>query len=102
MTTAADHIREMIQEQEVRIERQGDALFNNTSERLETLWIEIDNHLKAADLCELLCEDGRMMYHLSSAKLLLAKINLMILLKPFLNIKRNNRGLLSASVTMAT
>ena len=72
--TTADRVREMIQERSVRIEEHGGDLFNTTLECVDTLWMAIDAHLKAADLCELLCEDSAMMYHLTSAQRLLAKI----------------------------
>jgi hypothetical protein len=66
--TTADRIRDMIQERPVRIEGQGGDLYDNTSQDIATLWLEIDIHLKAADLCELLCEDSEMMRHLTAAK----------------------------------
>jgi len=74
MTTTADRIREMIQAGSDRVERCGEDLFSHGSEHVNAVWMEIDARLKAADLCELLCEERRMYWHLETVKMLLSKV----------------------------
>ena len=74
MTTTADLVREMIQESTTRGERAGTYLIHYNSERVEELWIEIDAHLKATDLCEVLGEYNQMTRHLDAINSLLGKI----------------------------
>lgn len=71
--TTADYYREMIQLHAAK-QRRPDTAPIETSERIETLWRAIDAHLKAADLCELLCEDSAMLHHLSAVQRLLARL----------------------------
>ena len=75
MTTTADLVREMIQESITYVRRQGGDLIHRNSERVEALWMEIDAHLKAADLCEVLGEYNQMTSHLDMINRLLEKIS---------------------------
>ena len=74
MITVADQVRERIQTSFFKIQRQGDDLISEGSERAQALWMEIDASLKAADLCELLCEDRRMRWHLETVNMLLKRM----------------------------
>jgi len=65
MTTTADLVRERIQ-QSIR-----DVHNLPTSERMEALWMDVDTHLKAADLCEVLGEYSQMTSHLDTINMLL-------------------------------
>ena len=75
MTTTADLLREMIQESTNNIQREGGDLIHRESERVEALWMEVDSHLKAADLCEVLGEYNQMTRHLDTINRLLEKIS---------------------------
>ena len=75
MTTTADLVREMIQESITYVRRQGGDLIHHGSERAEALWMEVDAHLKAADLCEVLGEYNQMTSHLDMINRLLEKIS---------------------------
>ena len=72
--TTADLVREMIQESVINIQQQGGDLIHHHSERVEALWMEVDAHLKAADLCEMLGEYRQMTCHLDTINSLLEKI----------------------------
>jgi hypothetical protein len=74
MTTSADLVREMIDEMAARVWAQGGNLLDGCSERVEALWMEIDAHLRAADLCELTGKLDRMTTHLDRVNRLLDKI----------------------------
>ena len=75
MTTTADLVREMIQESAINIQREGGDLIHHGSECAEALWMEVDAHLKAADLCEILGEYSQMTRHLDTINNLLEKIS---------------------------
>ncbi len=74
MITSADLIREMIQDMIDSVWQQGGDLLQGDSERLEALWLEINSHLRAADLCEIIGDFDRMTTHLDTVNGLLAKI----------------------------
>lgn len=73
-TTSADVIRDMIREMAGTVREQGGDLIHGCSERIEALWMEIDHHLCAADLCELLGESDRVNGHLETINGLMGKI----------------------------
>ena len=75
MTTIADLVREMIHESTTNIRGEGGSLIHNNSERMEALWMEVDAHLKFADLCEVLGDYNQMTHHLDTIYRLLAKIS---------------------------
>ena len=75
MTTIADLVREMIHESTTNIRGEGGSLIHNNSERMEALWMEVDAHLKFADLCEVSGEYNQMTRHLDTIYRLLAKIS---------------------------
>jgi len=74
MTTTADSVRDMIQQSILNVRKQGGDLLHPTSESLEALWTDLDAHLKAADLCELMGEYSQMTNHLDTINTLWEKI----------------------------
>ena len=72
--TAADLVREMIWETTERVRQAGGDLIDGGSERIESLWMEMDAHLRAADLCELLGNYDKMNGHFDAVNVLLEKI----------------------------
>jgi len=74
MTTTADQVREMIQQSILNVRKQGGDLIRPTSESVEALWIDVDAHLKAADLCEVMGEYSQMTSHLDTIHALWKKI----------------------------
>jgi hypothetical protein len=67
-------IREMIEDMIAVVSERGGDLIHGTSERVEALWIEIDAHLRDADLCEMLGNTQRLNYHLETINGLMGTI----------------------------
>ena len=74
MLTTADMVREMIGGLVHRLQEQGCDLVFGSSERVEALLLDIDAHLRAADLCELLEDYDGMTGHLDAVNHLLKGI----------------------------
>lgn len=64
MFTTADVVRDLIGEMADRLKERGVDILRPDSERTEALWIEIQAHLRAADLCEVLGDEEGVMDHL--------------------------------------
>ena len=74
MTTTADSVRDMIQQSILNVRKQGGDLMHPASASIEALWRDVDAHLKAADLCEVMGEDSQMTSHLDTVNTLWEKI----------------------------
>jgi len=74
VTTSADVIREMIEDMIAVVKERGGDLIHGCSERVEALWLEIDSHLRDADLCEMLGNTGQLNNHLETINGLMGKI----------------------------
>ena len=74
MLTTADMVRDMIGGLVHRLAEQGCDLAFGSSERMEALFLDIDAHLRAADLCELLENYDGMTRHLGIVNQLLEGI----------------------------
>ena len=74
VTTSADMIRDMIEEMTDAVRIRGGDLISGCSERVEALWLEIDGHLRDADLCEMLGNTRQLNAHLESITGLMGKI----------------------------
>lgn len=74
MTTTADLVREMIQETVGRVRQNGSDIITGGSERMQELWMEVDAHLQAADLCDLLGDFDHMTRHFDCVNGLLDRI----------------------------
>lgn len=75
MTTKADLVRDRIQQSSLNVRNREGTLIQPPSERLEALWMDVDSHLKAADLCEVLGEYTQMTGHLNTVNTLLAQLS---------------------------
>ena len=74
VTTSADMIREMIEDMVAVVSERGGDLIHGCSERVEALWIEIDAHLREADLCEMLGNSRQLNIHLETINGLMGTI----------------------------
>ena len=74
VTTSADMIREMIEDMVAVVSERGGDLIHGCSDRVETLWIEIDAHLREADLCEMLGNTRQLNIHLETINGLMGTI----------------------------
>lgn len=74
VTTSADMIREMIEDMVAVVSERGGDLIHGSSERVEALWIEIDSHLRDADLCEMLGNTRQLNVHLETINGLMGTI----------------------------
>ena len=74
VTTSADMMREMIEDLVAVVSERGGDLIHGCSERVEALWIEIDAHLREADLCEMLGNTRRLNIHLETINGLMGTI----------------------------
>ena len=74
VTTSADMIREMIEDMVAVVSERGGDLIHGCSERVEALWIEIDAHLREADLCEMLGNTRQLNTHLETINGLMGTI----------------------------
>jgi hypothetical protein len=74
VTTSADMIREMIEDMIAVVSERGGDLIHGCSERVEALWIEIDAHLREADLSEMLGNTRQLNMHLETINGLMGTI----------------------------
>lgn len=74
ITSTADLLREMIQEMAEVVRQRGGDLIHGGSERVEALWMEIEHHLRACDLCEILGDEDKINLHLETINNLMEKI----------------------------
>ena len=74
VTTSADVIREMIENMVAVVKERGGDLIHGCSHRVEALWIEIDAHLREADLSEMLGNSRQLNVHLETINGLMGKI----------------------------
>lgn len=74
VTTSADMIREMIEDMIAVVSERGGDLIHGCSERVEALWMEIDAHLREADLCEMLGNTRQLNTHLETINGLMGTI----------------------------
>ena len=74
VTTSADMIREMIEDMVAVVSERGGDLIHGCSERVESLWIEIDLHLREADMCEMLGNSKQLNAHLETVNGLMGTI----------------------------
>ena len=74
VTTSADMIREMIEDMVAVVSERGGDLIHGCSKTVEALWIEIDAHLREADLCEMLGNTRQLNIHLETINGLMGTI----------------------------
>ena len=74
VTTSADMIREMIEEMVAAVSQRGGDLIHGCSKRVEALWIEIDAHLREADMAEMLGNTRQLNVHLETINGLMGSI----------------------------
>ena len=74
VTTSADMIRDMIEEMTEAVRVRGGDLIGGSSERVEALWMEIDGHLRDADLSEMMGSTRELNAHLEAINDLMGKI----------------------------
>jgi hypothetical protein len=74
VTTSADVIREMIEDMIAVVGERGGDLIHGCSDRIEALWIEIDAHLREADLSEMLGNTSQLNVHLETINGLMGTI----------------------------
>ena len=64
----------MIEDMIAVVSERGGDLIHGSSERVEALWIEIDAHLREADLCEMLGNMRQVNGHLETVNGLMGTI----------------------------